>query len=262
MKELSLIIPTYNRKERLIKNISQIKNTYPEAEIIIVDDGSSDGTDKEINHVFGNAVISSEARKKVLPSEARQVLIYLRNEKNQGKGFSLRKGFKEANGQYLIFTDDDLPYGIESIKDALQELKTGAGVVIGERHDFYNDKLFKFFLRPFLYVFLEILFGLHYFDTQAGLKGFKREAAKTIFSLTFTNQFAIDVEILYLSQKLGYSIKPILIKQQNFSPSAFNLKGIMMMFFDLFKIRLHHYKNLPRFARQNLFSRSTQNEKT
>jgi len=225
MKELSLIIPTYNRRERLIKNIAQIQNTYPEAEIIIVDDGSSDGTDKEVNHVFGKAVI------------------YLKNEKNQGKGLSLRKGFKEATGQYLIFTDDDLPYGVESIKDALRELKKGAEVVIGERHDFYNDKLFKKFLRPFLYVFLEILFGLHYFDTQAGLKGFKREAGKTIFSLAFTNQFVIDVEILYLSQKLGYSVKTILIKQQNFSPSAFNLKEIMMVFFDLFKIRFHHYKD-------------------
>ena len=241
--ELSIIIPSYQKKEWLQKTVKILLEHFSEAEIIIINDGSQDKT-KEIKDIFGNRIV------------------YLENEKNQGKGFSLRKGFKEANGQYLIFTDNDLPYGVESIKDALRELKKGTEVVIGERHDFYNDKLFKFFLRPFLYVFLEILFGLHYFDTQAGLKGFKREAAKTIFSLAFTNQFAIDVEILYLSQKLGYSIKPILIKQQNFSPSAFNLKGIMMMFFDLFKIRLHHYKNLPRFARQNLFSRSTQNEKT
>jgi len=240
--ELSIIIPSYQKKEWLQKTVKILLEHFSEAEIIIINDGSQDKT-KEIKDIFGNRIV------------------YLENEKNQGKGFSLRKGFKEANGQYLIFTDNDLPYGVESIKDALRELKKGTEVVIGERHDFYNDKLFKFFLRPFLYVFLEILFGLHYFDTQAGLKGFKREAAKTIFSLAFTNQFAIDVEILYLSQKLGYSIKPILIKQQNFSPSAFNLKEIMIMFFDLFKIRLHHYKNLPPFGRQNLFSRSTQNEK-
>jgi dolichyl-phosphate beta-glucosyltransferase len=221
-RELSIIIPSYQKKEWLQKTIEILLEHFSEAEIIIINDGSQDKT-KEIKDIFGNR------------------LVYLENEKNQGKGFSLRKGFKEANGQYLIFTDDDLPYGVESIKDALRELKKGAEVVIGERHDFYNDKLSKKLLRPFLYLFLKILFGFHYFDTQAGLKGFKREAAKTIFSLAFTNQFAIDVEILYLSRKLGYSVKTILIKQQNFGFSTFNLEGIIKMLFDLFKIRLHHY---------------------
>jgi len=221
-RELSIIIPSYQKKEWLQKTIEILLEHFSEAEIIIINDGSQDKT-KEIKDIFGNR------------------LVYLENGKNQGKGFSLRKGFKEANGQYLIFTDDDLPYGVESIKDALRELKKGAEVVIGERHDFYNDKLSKKLLRPFLYLFLKILFGFHYFDTQAGLKGFKREAAKTIFSLAFTNQFAIDVEILYLSRKLGYSVKTILIKQQNFGFSTFNLEGIIKMLFDLFKIRLHHY---------------------
>jgi len=221
-RELSIIIPSYQKKEWLQKTIEILLEHFSEAEIIVINDGSQDKT-KEIKDIFGNRIV------------------YLENEKNQGKGFSLRRGFKEANGQYLIFTDDDLPYGVESIENALRELKKGTEVVIGERHDFYNDKLFKKLLRPFLYLFLKILFGLHYFDTQAGLKGFKRETGKTIFSLTFTNQFAIDVETLYLSRKLGYSVKTLLIKQQNFGPSNFNLKGIMKMFFDLFKIRFHRY---------------------
>lgn len=221
-KELSIIIPSYQKKEWLQKTIDILLKYFPEAEIIIINDGSQDQT-KEIKNIFGSRIV------------------YLENEKNQGKGFSLRKGFKEANGQYFIFTDDDLPYGIESIKDTLQELKRGADVVIGERQDFYNNKLLKKLLRPFLYLFLRILFNLHYFDTQAGLKGFKKEAGKTIFSLTFINQFAIDIEILYLSQKLKYSVKTLLIKQQNFGPSRFNLKGIIKMFFDLFRIRIHYY---------------------
>ncbi|MFA5392587.1 MAG: glycosyltransferase [Candidatus Paceibacterota bacterium] len=221
-RELSIIIPSYQKKERLQKTIKILLEHFPEAEIIVINDGSQDKT-KEVKDIFGNQIV------------------YLENEKNQGKGFSLKKGFKKANGQYLIFTDDDLPYGVESIEDALQEFKKGAEVVIGERHDFYNDKLLKKLLRPFLYLFLKILFGFYYSDTQAGLKGFKREAAQTIFSLTFTNQFAIDVEILYLSRKLGYSVKAILIKQQNFGFSTFNFRSIIKMFFDLFKIRFHHY---------------------
>lgn len=221
-RELSIIIPSYQKKERLQKTIKILLEHFPEAEIIVINDGSQDKT-KEIKDIFGNQIV------------------YLENEKNQGKGFSLKKGFKKANGQYLIFTDDDLPYGVESIENALQEFKKGAEVVIGERHDFYNDKISKKLLRPFLYLFLRILFGLCYSDTQAGLKGFKREAAKTIFSLAFTDQFAIDVEILYLSRKLGYSVKTVFIRQQNFGFSTFNLKGIMKMFFDLFKIRFHHY---------------------
>jgi len=223
MKELSLIIPTYNRKEELIKNIFQVQNTYPGAEIIIVDDGSSDGTDREINHVFGNAVI------------------YLRNDKNQGKGASLRQGFKIATGKFLIFTDDDLPYGLEGIELVLSELKKGKPVVIGERDFFYDNFLkklgrlsFNLFFKPFL--------GIKTKDTQAGIKGFSQEVAKKLINYSFIDHFAIDLEILALCQKLEYSMTGVPVKQKDSLPTSLSLLNLLYIFIDTFRIKFHHYE--------------------
>lgn len=222
MKELSLIIPTYNRKERLIKNITQIQNTYPEAEIIVVDDGSSDGTDKEINHVFGNAVV------------------YLKNEKNQGKGFSLRKGFKEANGRCLIFTDDDLPYGVESIGLCLEELKKGKPVVIGERASF-NDNFIKRIGRLFFSLFIEPLLGIKIRDTQAGIKGFENTYGKKLFALSFINRFAIDLEIIYLCNHFRIPLQTVPVSIVNKASTHFSIIHFAEIAFDVLKIRFHKY---------------------
>ena len=222
MPEFSLIIPTYNRKEVLIKTLSQIKNTYPEAEIIIVDDASSDGTDKAISRLFGNSVI------------------YLRNEKTQGKGFSLRKGFKEAKGQYLIFTDDDLPYGLKSIELILSELKKGEPVVIGER-TYFNDNFVKKIGRLVFSAFIKPLLGIKIRDTQAGIKGFENTQGKKLFALSFINRFAIDLEIIFLCQHLHFPIKTAKVSVINEIPSNFSWKNFIEIAFDVLKIRLHKY---------------------
>jgi len=89
MPELSLIIPTYNRSEILIQNVLALRQKYPEAEIIIIDDGSTDQTKGKVPAVLGKQVI------------------FQSNISNKGKGFSLRRGALLAHGQYVIFTDDD-----------------------------------------------------------------------------------------------------------------------------------------------------------
>ncbi len=222
MKEFSLIIPTYNRKERLIKNIAQVKNTYPEAEIIIVDDGSLDGTDKEINHVFGNSVI------------------YLRNAKNQGKGASLRKGFKIATGKFLIFTDDDLPYGINGIQNILRELKQGKPVVISRR-DKFNDNFIKAIERLAFNMCIKPVLGINISDTQAGLKGFSREVAHKIFANSFINRFAVDIEILILCQRFNYPITIVPVHHQYFQPTSLSSTNILNIFLDVIRIKFHRY---------------------
>ena len=224
-KELSIIIPAYEKGKLIISTIKSLLEYFPQAEIIIINDGSKDDT-KKIKDIFGEKIV------------------YLENEINYGKGYSLRKGFNKAQGKYLIFTDADLPFSVEYIDKVFEELKRGKSIAIGHRERFYNDRFYKKLLRPFLYLILKILFGFKYRDTQCGLKGFVEEKGKKIFSLSFTNGFAIDIEILYLAKQLNYSVDEVIVKQGIFSfqSSTFNFFNILRTFLDLLIIRFYHYE--------------------
>ncbi len=224
-KELSIIIPAYEKGKLIINTIKSLLEYFPQVEIIIINDGSKDDT-KKIKDIFGEKII------------------YLENEINYGKGYSLRKGFNKAQGKYLIFTDADLPFSVEYIDKVFKELKRGKSIVMGHREQFYNDRFYKKLLRPFLYLILKILFGFKFRDTQCGLKGFVEEKGKKLFSLSFTNGFAIDIEILYLAKQLNYSVDEVVVKQGIFpsQSSTFNFFNILRTFFDLLIIRFYHYE--------------------
>lgn len=223
-KELSIIIPAYEKGKLVINTIKSLLEHFPQAEIIIINDGSKDDT-KKIKDIFGAKII------------------YLENEINYGKGYSLRKGFNKAKGKYLIFTDADLPFSVEYINKAFEKLKEKKSIVIGHRKRFYNDRFYKKFLRPFLYLVLKILFGFKYHDTQCGLKGFVKERGKRIFALSVTNGFVIDIEILNLAKRLGYLVDEIEVKQEIFSDlSTFNFSSMLQMLFDLLIIRFRRYE--------------------
>ena len=86
---ISVIVPTYNRREMLLELIQTIRQQdYPLLELLVVDDGSTDGTD--------NAMAASETPVR-----------YFRNEHNSGPGYSRKRGFREARGEYIVFADDD-----------------------------------------------------------------------------------------------------------------------------------------------------------
>ncbi len=223
-KELSIIIPAYEKGKLIINTIKSLLEYFPHAEIIIINDGSKDAT-KNIKDIFGAKII------------------YLENEINYGKGYSLRKGFSEAKGKYLIFTDADMPFSVKYINKMFEKLKEKKSIVIGHRKRFYNDKFYKKLLRPFLYLVLKFLFGFTYHDTQCGLKGFVKEKGKRVFDISITNGFVIDIEILYLAKRLGYPVDEIEVKQEIFSDSStFNFASMLQMFFDLLIIRFHRYE--------------------
>jgi len=223
-RELSIIIPSYQKGKWIINTIKSLLEHFPQAEIIIINDGSKDDT-KKIKDIFDNRIV------------------YLENEINQGKGYSLRKGFEKATGKYLIFTDADLPFGIQYIDKIYQGLKQKKSIVIGRREEFYNDRFYKKLLRPFLYLILRILFDFKHEDTQCGLKGFTREKGKKLFFLSTIDGFAIDIEILFLARKLGYLVDKLIVEQKD-SPdsSTFKFSNMLRILFDLLIIRFHHYE--------------------
>ncbi|MGZ3864928.1 MAG: glycosyltransferase [Bacteroidia bacterium] len=232
MKYLSVIIPSYNSAAVLKNNLPYLINYLKEKkydfEILVVDDGSND-----------NGVT-----KKVAEELA---CIYLCNEKNTGKGESVRKGMLAATGRFRIFTDADIPFNAEAIEQFLYYLdQKEFHLAIGDRtlteSSYFNSKsglrntaskAFSFFVGRF------VAGGM--FDTQCGIKGFRAEVAKDIFSVSRVKGFTFDVELLYIALKRNYDIKrlPVTLRSQEGQSVKLLLHSFTMMV-DLMKIKFNH----------------------
>jgi len=230
---LSIVIPAYNEEKRIKKTLEVIvlflkKKSY-EFEIIIVDDGSKDLTVKKVEEIRGK---NPEIK-------------ILKNEKNMGKGYSVKRGVLEANGKFIFFTDADLSTPIEELEKFFSEIKNydivigsraikGANIAIHEPR--YREILGRIFCK-----FVRFWCVPGFADTQCGAKMFRRDAAKKIFSLQKLSRFAFDVEILYLAKLYNYRVKEIPINWFYSADTRVRTfaDGVKMLF-DLIKIGFIH----------------------
>lgn len=237
---LSIIIPAYNEEKRVLPTLAKIgaylsKRGFP-YEIIIVDDGSTDNT----LHMVKNFACSHNH------------IAVLANERNSGKGYSVKKGMLSAKGKYIFFTDADLSTPIEEIEKCLPYLTDGYDVVIGSRslpesditihQPWYREKMGKIF--NFM-VHMVLIQGI--VDTQCGFKGFKKEVVKTVFTRCSIDGFSFDVEALYLARKFNFKIKELPIRWENSALSKVNpVRHSLQMFKDLFLIKIKDLKGYYR----------------
>lgn len=233
---LSLIVPAYNEALRLRPSLARILEylsgqTYT-WEIIIVDDGSSDGT--------------GEVAKGLLEGKADYRL--LRNEPNLGKAMSVRRGLLEGRGKYLLFSDADLSTPIEESEKLLAELERGADVAIASRQlpgskltvhqPWYRElggRMFGWLNQAVL------LPGIP--DSQCGFKAFKREVAHALLKRQKVTGWVFDAELLYIARRLGYKIAQVPVTWVNDPASKVKmLRDGLRMALDLFRIRGLHRK--------------------
>src|ERR1700733_3204646 len=195
METLSIVIPAYNEEQRLPATLDRIgsyveRSPVPVAEILVVDDGSRDGT--------------------AALAEARGGIVRLvRNPGNRGKGYAVRNGMLAAKGDWILSTDADLSAPIEELEKLIAAVRReNAVVAIGSRA--LNRKLVKVHQpmmrelsgRAFNTV-MRLVTGLPFRDTQCGFKLFRQDAAREIFSRQIEEGFSFDVEDLVIARVLG-----------------------------------------------------------
>ena len=229
---LTIIIPAYNEQSRLPGTLDRIIEYMQTAgwerwEIVVVDDGSSDGTAE-----VAEAAHRTHACARVL-----------RNPGNRGKGYAVRHGMLDSEMDWCLLSDADLSAPIEELGKLWNAVKAGqASVAIGSRaidrsligvhQPGFREtagKVFNFAMQAFI--------GLHLHDTQCGFKLFRGDVAKQVFERQQIERFGFDVEALFVAQKLGYRIAEVPIRWNHVEGSKVGMLNGAQSFLDLFKIR-------------------------
>lgn len=197
--QYSIVIPAYNETARIGRALAQVSGCIRErgwsAEVLVVDDGSSDNT-AEI--VESWAATHPEVR-------------LIRNGVNRGKGFSVRNGMLQASGQIAMFTDADMSSPIEEADLLFAAIRSGADVAIGSRwltgrRIVHRQPLYRRFFGRCFNALTRSIMRLPFADTQCGFKAFRREAARMVFGMQRIERWGFDPEILFIGIKNGLRI--------------------------------------------------------
>ncbi len=193
---MSIVIPVYNEKdyiEYVIRTVKDIDLRYDlEREIIVVDDGSDDGT-RDILRKLENS------------DEFRGILKVIYHERNMGKGGALNTGFNNVTGDIVIIQDADLEYDPNDWRKMLRlVIERGADVVYGSR--FYGNHRVLYFYHylgnKVITNLMNLLFNMIFSDIEVCYKMMKREVLEKIKPFR-SNDFGIEVEITAKISKLA-----------------------------------------------------------
>ena len=213
--QLSVVIPAYNEAERLPSTLQRIRAYIDErrldAELIVVDDGSSDNTaDLAAGAIDGIGQV-------------------IRNSENRGKGAAVRDGFHAANGRWVLMSDADLSTPIEEYEKLSAIARDhDLDIVIGSRGLSDSQvEIRQFWLRQFMgktfNVMIRGLTDLPFKDTQCGFKLMDRDRLKPIFDKMVVDRFAFDVEMLFLAHRMGLAIQEVPVVWRNEPNSKVNM---------------------------------------
>jgi dolichyl-phosphate beta-glucosyltransferase len=226
-RSISIIIPAFNEEKRLPSTLKNVKrfldsSRWDFSEVLVVDDGSRDGT--------------------VALAEASGVRV-LRNPGNRGKGYSVRHGMMEAKGDWALFTDADLSSPIEDVEKLWSAVeREGAAGAIGSRAldrslVGVHQPAFREVSGRIFNLVMRIVTGLPFRDTQCGFKLFQQKAAREIFGRQRADGFGFDVEVLFIAKRLGYRILEVPVRWNDVAGTKVSLWRGMTAFLDPLKVR-------------------------
>jgi glycosyltransferase involved in cell wall biosynthesis len=226
--EISVIIPAYNEEKIIRKTLTETSEALRghEYEIIVVDDGSSDGT-------FAEAMAFAREHPEVR---------VLRAERNAGKGAALRLGTEAAQGALIAFLDADLelhPRQLWSLWAAMRAAEADGAV--GSKHLAHSQVASPWLRRALSRIFAwleKALFNLEWNDTQTGLKLFRAEVLRRAFPRVRVQRYAFDLELLVAASRFGYRILevPVEVSFQRPGAGRIGLRAMVKMLWDLIAI--------------------------
>jgi dolichyl-phosphate beta-glucosyltransferase len=198
LRSVSIVIPAYNEQARLPATLERViaylaGKHFEFAEIVVVDDGSRDGTAKLVE----------------IWQRDHASIRLVRNPGNRGKGFTVRHGVFESKGEWILTTDADLSAPIEELDKLIAAVeRENAKVAIGSRAldrslVGVHQSPFREFAGRVFNVLMRLVTGLPFRDTQCGFKLFEAAAAREIFSRQTLEGFSFDVEDLVIAKVLG-----------------------------------------------------------
>jgi dolichyl-phosphate beta-glucosyltransferase len=198
----SIVIPAYNEAARIGNALTEVLRCIHErdwqAEILVVDDGSTDATAEIVSDI---AALHPEVR-------------LLQNGQNRGKGYSVRNGMLSAAGDVVMFTDADLSAPMQEAENLFQALSEGADIAIGSRwlqrdRQTLRQPLYRQFFGRCFNAVTRLVMRLPFADTQCGFKAFRRPVAQAIFQLQRIERWGFDPELLFIALKRGYIVREV-----------------------------------------------------
>ncbi len=229
---LSVVVPAFNEADRLPDGVARLREAVEagaldpsQTELVLVDDGSTDGT-------------GEQARRLLAPMPWARVV---RLDRNTGKGAAVRAGEALARGAVVAFTDADMaidPMQVPKFVEALAEadIAIGSRVLPGASAD--TDSLRRKVMGIAFNAVARQVTGVPTGDTQCGFKAFRTPAARLLFHFGTVDRFAFDVEILHLAHRLGMTIREVPVRWRHVGRSRIRLRDPASMLADLARIRL------------------------
>jgi glycosyltransferase involved in cell wall biosynthesis len=238
-RSISIVIPAYNEQVRLPDTLRRVERYLQESnwafhEILVVDDGSTDGT-------FDAATAFAAANPNIR---------VLRNPGNRGKGFSVRHGMLEARGEWRLFSDADLSTPIEELEKLWRAVLQGSNAqgdseiaigsraldrsLIGVHQPGYRETMGRVFNAV-----MRAATGLPISDTQCGFKLFRADVAQEVFSRQILERFGFDAEVLYIASRRRYRIAEVPVRWNHVEGSKVGMLTGLYAFGELLEIRLN-----------------------
>ncbi|QQE12236.1 glycosyltransferase [Planctomycetota bacterium] len=219
MEQVTVILPVYNEAgliSSVFNRIQDFLHKHDGYEFLFVNDGSTDAT----GDILQDRIDRSEVGDRVSVVSLKE---------NVGKGVAVREGVSLCDTEIVCFTDGDLAYSLDHVVRLVEALE-GSDVAIGSRSMVplrqRNITLGRKIMGKVFNKVVRLILGLPYKDTQAGIKGFRLETARKIFSYQRLGGFAFDAELLFLAQRHGCRVIEIpasVSKSHSYKISKMNL---------------------------------------
>lgn len=240
---LTIVVPAYNERQRITDAVARITEfmsaqTYA-ADLLVVDDGSDDGTADIVDALRANA--SPPIR-------------VIRND-HRGKAYTVRTGMLAARGRYVLFSDADLSTPIEEVSGFLPYFEDGYDVVIGSREapgaKRFDEPATRHVMGRVFTRSVQFITGQPFQDTQCGFKAFSQSAIREVFTrvqlygpnspvIKRSRVTGFDVELLFLARKRGLRIREVPVRWYYSAGSKVDpMRDSIQNLLDVLKVRLY-----------------------